>query len=193
MIPFEQSVAACPSGGIGAPEALIIQHTPMLTCRAIPEPEWERLRKLLVFYFAHRGFVNAEDLAQETLAEVWRRDDFEFQRLEDFPRICYGFASRIHQAARRDKQKYGAVELDENQPAPNRRVFGMNPAELAVYLNEVIATGSAELGEGWSAIEQRAAEGAAGSEGADPKESNKLRVRLHRARKKLGELTGWNR
>jgi hypothetical protein len=165
-----------------------------MTCRSIPESEWGRVRRLLVFYFAHRGMLNAEDLAQDTLGEVWRRNDFEFHRIEDFPRICYAFASRILQAACREKQKHGAAELDESRLAPSRGAFGMNAAELAVYLNEVVSTGTSELGEYWKVIEHSAegAEGAAGT-AAGPKESNKLRVRLHRARRKLQELTGWDR
>src|ERR1700689_4024553 len=134
-----------PSGGGGTPpEALIIRHTPMLTCRSIPEAEWQKARKLLVFYFGHRGVANAEDLAQETLAEVLRRDDYQFERQEDFTRVCYAFASRVFQAACRRKARNQTAEFDENQVAPGRGAFGMHSSEMTVFLNEVIATGSSE-------------------------------------------------
>jgi hypothetical protein len=165
----------------------------MFTSRCIPESEWERARRLLVFYFAHRGVLNAEDLAQETLTEFWRREDYTFDRDEDFLRVCYAFASRILQASSRKERRRGTGEFDENQVAPKRGAGGLNSAESAVFLNEVIATGRSELGDGWKTIVESAMNGGAGTTaGGDPRESNRIRVQLHRARRKLVRLTGWD-
>ena len=89
-----------------------------LNCRAIPETAWEHARRMLVFYFSrrHQG-MDAEDLAQETLARLWSRDDYGFDREEDFLRVCYGFARLILQKGYREARKHAAEALNTSLPA----------------------------------------------------------------------------
>ena len=165
----------------------------MPNSRSIPEALWIRARRLLVFYFAHRGMVNAEDLAQDTLTEVLRRDDFEFSRDEDFVRVCYGFATHVLLTARRKESRGSTSELDENFTGATHVSHRMTSAETAVFLNEVMTKGESSLSAAdWEAIRSAVSSDAANSTSAeDPATANRLRVRLHRARIRLSRLTGW--
>jgi DNA-directed RNA polymerase specialized sigma24 family protein len=167
----------------------------VLNCRSIPNATWEQAREALVFYFRHRmGDSQAEDLAQETLAALLRRDDFEFQKSEDFLRVCYGFARRILQSGARNERKHAGVALTDEIPASSRPPTGLNSLEMRVYLDEVIAVGqSALLEQDWRNI--RIGSGLEEPSGSEPDHatSNAARVRLFRARRKLAALTGWTR
>src|SRR5450432_767307 len=126
----------------------------MPNSRSIEPEAWEQARSALVFYFSRRhGFTNAEDLAQETLAALWKRDDFEFARADDFLRICYAFARRISQSGGRDARKHAGEELDPGVPSPGASVFGLSGPALALLLQEVMEIGETQLArKDWEAL-----------------------------------------
>jgi hypothetical protein len=162
----------------------------VLNCRSIPDSVWAHARQALLSYFAWRGVSNAEDFAQDTLAAFWANDSYEFEREEDFLRICYAFARRSLMAGRRKEQKHSAEELDPGLPAPAGNTLGLNPAELAIFLKETVeAAQSAWSKPDWKAM----ANGAREEEcmPADAAGANRRRVRRHRARRRLAQLTGW--
>ena len=93
----------------------------MANCRSIPPAAWEHAREALIFYFSRRhGLTDAEDLAQDTLATLWSRDDDEFEKNDDFLRVCYGFARLVSQKGYRQAQKHAGDELDPATPARGR-------------------------------------------------------------------------
>jgi DNA-directed RNA polymerase specialized sigma24 family protein len=163
----------------------------MPTSRSIAENAWEHARKALVFYFTHHGAINAEDLAQETLSELWRREDYEFEEEGDFLRVCYAFARLILMAEWRRERKRESAELGHCRQAPVHSVIRLNPAEMAAFLEEVMEAGRSQLSAGdWSLI-QDSVTGGPGDEASDANQANRTRVQLHRARKKLSRLIGW--
>jgi len=165
----------------------------MLNCRSIPPQTWEYARQALVFYFSRRhGLSNAEDLAHETLAAVLDRDDYQFEREEDFLKVCYGFAWHILQSARRDTAKFPSISLESfvAVSSPERR--GLKGAELKVFLNEVLRLGRDRLRDvDWQLIQQFVVLDEDRDANSDPANANNTRVKLHRARKKLARLAGW--
>jgi hypothetical protein len=168
----------------------------MPNCRSIPPAVWVQAHDALVFYFSRRhGITNAEDLAQETLAAVLSREDFEFAKEGDFLKVCYGFASRISQAGYRQIQKHVAAALDPDFHKPVSRKFCLNPTEMGILLDEVLRTGESKLSEkDWALIKQSiATDPVPVADLQNPSDANNARVRLHRARRKLARLTGWSR
>jgi hypothetical protein len=173
----------------------------MLNSRSISPASWEHARQSLIFYFSRRhGISNAEDLAQQTLTAIWRRGDFEFEKEEDFLRVCYGFAGRISKAAVRQMRKHSGSELDPAAPEPTRRAYGLNPTEVGILVDEILKIAGTKLREKDRETIRIAAEGvdsAMDGSGANPRTApdigNNFRVRLFRARKKLAELTGWGK
>src|ERR1039458_5061855 len=108
-----------------------------MNSRLVPPDIWEHARQALVFYFLRRhGLSNAEDLAQETLTTILKRDDYEFEDEKDFLKVCYGFAGKISQAGRRKIARHAGDQLDPTMAAPGAKVRGLKDAELWVYLNE---------------------------------------------------------
>src|SRR4051812_21356813 len=102
-----------------------------MTCRSMAPDDWERVRESLIFYFLRRhGFSNAEDLAQDTIAALLKRDDYEFESEADFLKVCYGFADKISRAGWRKIARYAADPLDPNLTSRGSRVRGLNEAEL---------------------------------------------------------------
>lgn len=163
----------------------------MLTCRDIPACEWEHARQALRFYFSRRlGQDNAEDLAQETLLRFWSRPDFQFDKVEDFPRVCFGFAHYVCQQICRENAKRAGVELDIEIPSPAWCVGGPQAAEAAILLRETLEVGRGQLEEKeWKLIQN-----ASDREMLGPilgPADGKDRVKLHRARRKLARLVGW--
>ena len=133
--------------------------------------------------------TRAEDLAQETLAAVLSRDDYEFEKEEDFLRVCYGFAGRVSQAAHRESNRSSGDALPL-EAIGRLSAQSLKDAELLVYLNEVLRLGREQLREAdWQLIERSAV--ADGGQRAGSAQENKARVRLHRARRKLAALAGW--
>jgi hypothetical protein len=167
----------------------------MPTSRSIPESLWEEARRRLIFYFAHRGFANAEDLAHDTLAELVRREDYAFEKEEQFLIICHAFARRILQNAFRQKGKHAFAGLDEIQPTPQHNAFGLTEPEMNVFLDQVIEIAKAQLTEDeWRLIRERGMSDAGrGESKAGPTEGNRERVQLHRARRKLRRLINWKK
>ncbi|SRR6266481_574669 len=159
----------------------------MFNSRSISPELWVHARKCLVYYFTHRhGASNAEDLAQDTLMAVWGRNDYSFEKEEDFLKVCYGFARHIRQQGIRVDQKHAADELTIDVERPSPRVQGMHHQEVQVFLNEISEQAEAEL----LADERALITEAMNRDGHDPPLSSKLRVKLYRARKKLEKITG---
>src|ERR1035438_6106610 len=118
----------------------------MLNCRSIPHDRWEQARAALKFYFLQRAFVDdVEDLVQETLKVLWAREDFEFDREEDFPLVCFGFARLVLMNGWRQRRKHDAEELNVSMASPSTVIHGWQAIESAVYLAEVERIGAAAL------------------------------------------------
>ena len=162
----------------------------MLTSRSISPELWIYARKCLVYYFMHRHCTaNAEDLAQETLMAVWGREDYPFEKEEDFLKVCYGFARHIRQQGNRDQQKHAADELTSDVDCVSPKIKGMQHQEVQVFLNQIRERAEAEL----LADELALIEEAMKRDSHDPPLSTRVRVKLHRARKKLEKITGWHK
>ncbi len=167
----------------------------MPNCRSISPTAWEHARKALVFYFSRRhGISDAEDLAQDTLAALWSRADYEFEKEEDFLRVCYGFAARILQSGYRKGRKRATEAIDPAAPEPAGTAFNLNPTEIGLMLEDVIRIGTTRMeGKEWDAICAAAERDGPGTGGNTARDQNTFRVRVHRARQKLAQLTGWKR
>jgi DNA-directed RNA polymerase specialized sigma24 family protein len=165
-----------------------------MNCRSIPHETWEHVRRSLFFYFSRRRLRNdADDLTQETLYAVWNRHDYEFEKEEDFPRICHAFARLILKSRLRAQTRLPAAELDPSMAEPQADIAGMNSSEMAVYLDQVRQMGRSRLNDReWRLIEDAMeADGASAAASQDPRKGGNLRVYLHRARKKLARISGW--
>src|SRR5690242_2673224 len=159
----------------------------MLNCRSIPTEKWVHAHKALVYFFSGKGILNPEDLAQETLMTVWSRENYQFEKEDDFLRICYGFANKILLEGYRISRKHAAEELDFSVQSRVQSIQGLEGNEVSVFVEEVCRRADAELQE-----EERAAiQAAIDRDRQDQPVDGKQRVRLYRARKKLAKLTGW--
>lgn len=160
----------------------------MLNCRSIPPEKWDHARKALVYFFSRRGSLNPEDMAQETLAAVLAREDYQFEKEEDFLKVCYGFARKVLLEGYRVSRKHAAEELGLSVESPVQGIQGLKGSEVNVFLKEVCRRADAELQEEeWEAIQA-----AVDRDRQDQPAKGKQRVRLHRARKKLAKLIGWD-
>jgi DNA-directed RNA polymerase specialized sigma24 family protein len=168
----------------------------MPNCRSIPPAAWEHARQAMLFYFSRRhGLSDAEDLAQETLATLWSREDYEFEKEEDFLRVCFGFARLVSQKGYRQTQKHAGDELDPATPAAAHDAGGLIETEMRILLDQVCRVGRSELQEKeWQLIEHAAvSDRATIASTFNLGDANNVRVHLHRARKKLARLTGWRK
>jgi len=156
--------------------------------RSISNELWLQDRSRLIFYFTRRvGSQNAEDLAQSTIMTMWRRD-FEFEKPEDFLKVCFGFARKILQAESRD-EKYSWDELDPDIEHKTHDLDGLKGAEIAAFLEEVKRKGQELLdAEDWELIEA-----AAHRDGDDGPVSGRLRTKLHRVRNEFAKMMGWKK
>jgi DNA-directed RNA polymerase specialized sigma24 family protein len=161
----------------------------MLNSHSISGELWVYAHKCLVFYFTRRRCQNAEDLAQETLMTVWQREDFRFEKEEDFLKVCYGFARHILQQGYRDVRKHAADELTPDIERPSPKVQGLQRQELQVFLGQVRSLAETDLLADELALIMEAMK----RDGHGPPFSSQLRVKLHRARKKLRKITGWGK
>jgi hypothetical protein len=167
--------------------------TVLMNCRSVSPKTWEHARQALIFYFTRRhGLLNAEDLAHETLAAILNREDYQFEKEEDFLRVCYGFAGHTLQTARREAGRDMSY-LRGSSAAPCPTTQGLKDAELRVYLDEVFRLGRDELHQtDWHLI-QRSILQDGDRTASNPAEANNARVKLHRARRRLAQLVGWPR
>lgn len=166
----------------------------MPNCRSMAPEIWARARERLVFYFSRRhARSDAEDLAQETLLALWNREDYEFEQEEDFLKVCYGFARRILQEGYRETQRHSASELDASHPAASSEFGSQRATESRVLLEQVCALGQSQLGDNeWDLIMMSAElDRTTVADQLKLGDANNVRVRLHRARKKLARLVGF--
>jgi hypothetical protein len=158
----------------------------MLTCRDIPPEDWAKAQERLVYYFS-RGHQaeHSRDLAQETLMVVLQRDDFQFERREDFLPVCLGFARRISQSGYRKEFRYsGGPPTDE---LPGRQGESAEAVERGILLAEILEKARAELrSEEYNLILDSPT-------ASDPQEGNRRRVARHRALRKLARALGLTR
>ncbi len=160
----------------------------MPNSRSIPEGYWANARRQLIFFFAHSGMYSAEDLAQEVLARVLRREDYDFADYEEFLRVCYGFAKNVLRSARREQARRAAIGLEESHLKVDFEGERLNPAEMAILYDQAVTIGETQLRqEDWRLIQASASD-----EKQGPPLQNRDRVRLHRARKRLRRLLGWD-
>ncbi len=126
----------------------------MPNCRSSPHETWVHASKALFYFFRRKGVSNPEDLAQETLLTVWSREDYQFEKEDDFLKVCYGFARKILQEGYRVSRKHAAEELDLSIESHVRRIQGLEGNEVSVFLEEVCRRADAELEEEeWAAIQ----------------------------------------
>ncbi len=165
----------------------------MLNCRSISPEAWAHARECLIFYFSHRhGRSDADDLAQETLLAIWNREDYEFEKEEDFLKICYGFARYISMEGYRDKQRHAGAPLDPSLSAPQHEWGSPRATEARMLLKQVCEIGQSQLRDkDWQLIQQAAdSDRASMAKELKMGDANNVRVNLHRARRKLAKLTG---
>jgi len=165
----------------------------MPNCRSISPQAWAHARECLVFYFSRRhARLDAEDLAQETLLTLWNREDYEFDREEDFLKVCYGFARRILLEGYREADRQEANLLDDSHHAPEHGWSSQRATESRVLLDQVCAIGESQLCQKeWELIQHAAvSDRATVGEALKLGDANNVRVRLHRARRKLAKLAG---
>jgi DNA-directed RNA polymerase specialized sigma24 family protein len=159
----------------------------MLNCRSIPPEKWVHARKALIYFFSRRGSSNPEDLAHDTLVTMWSREDYQFEKEEHFLRVCYGFAKNILREGYRTNRKHAVEAPIDSVESSVRGIQGLEGDEARIFLEEVCRRADAELEEEeWAAIQA-----AVDRDSEDQPVEGKQRVRLHRARKKLAKLTGW--
>jgi DNA-directed RNA polymerase specialized sigma24 family protein len=152
----------------------------------------------LVLYFENRRFTSSEadDLAQEALAELFRREDYEFAKPEDFLKVCYAFARNVSLAAWRKAAKISDDPIDPDLSAPTGEVQGLKDSELSVFLDEVLRLAKENLSKSdWQSIQSAvdAVTGPGLDGAAGTPSTNRKRVKLHRARKLLAKLVGWRK
>ena len=171
----------------------------MPTCRDIPPDKWEHARNALIYSFTHRyrySLDEADDLAQDTLAAVLSRPDYEFASVDDFLRVVRAFAKKVVLAnwRRAAKQTVGAAD-GEFPPAASRKPFGLTPVEMGILLDEVARRVKKELTERERQVleqsDQEDRESAAKRLGL--RDANHFGVILHRARKKIAKIVGSNK
>jgi DNA-directed RNA polymerase specialized sigma24 family protein len=166
---------------------------PMMNCRSVSPEVWAHVRQALIFFFRHRhGDANAEDLAHETMVAVLTREDYQFEKEEDFLRVCYAFARRTGQAGHRRERKHAATDIAE--------VSGVlaggtpNEAENEIFLKEVLRLGEEHLtARQWQAVTRAASDRADLHRELGFADANAFRVFLYRARRKLAEISGYRR
>lgn len=167
----------------------------MPTSRDIDQETWTHARECLVYYFSRRDLPDPEDLANETLLAIWMRSDYVFERTEDFLRVCYGFADKIRRQGFRQAKKQFLNLSDESVASHSGNLKGLRGAEIPVFLKEVQQTTENRLRES----EREFIDAAASDEmpealkARDGAAANRFRVGLHRARRKLAKMTGWDR
>src|SRR5437764_6395485 len=125
----------------------------MPNCRSISRETWVQAHKALIFFFSRRGASNPEDLAQDTLTALLSREDYEFEKEDDFLRVCYGFAKNILREGYRASRKHAAEESLVSIESRVRGIQGLEGNEARIFLDEICRHADAELQEEeWAAI-----------------------------------------
>lgn len=167
----------------------------MPNCRSIPPEIWAHARECLVFYFSRRHVrSSAEDLAQETLLAVWNREDYEFEKEADFLKICYGFARHISQQGYREAGRHESTTLDPSLPGPQHEWSSERAMESRMLLEQVCEIGKTKLrDQDWELIQHAVSNSdrATMAKDLEMRDANSVRVHLHRARKRLAKLAGF--
>ncbi|HWF02438.1 MAG TPA: hypothetical protein VHA06_02055 [Candidatus Angelobacter sp.] len=168
----------------------------MFNCRSISPETWTHARESLVFYFSRRHVrSDAEDLAQETLLSIWDREDYEFEKEEDFLKVCYGFARRKLQEGYRESRRHEGDTADDSLSAPQHAWGSQRATESRLLFEQVCELGQSQLQKKeWRMIREAAElDRAATVHEITVEDAGKVRVRLHRARKKLAKIVGMGR
>lgn len=164
----------------------------MLNSRSIRAELWEEAREALEFYFRRRhGAKDSEDLAHETLQAILIREDYLFEEEDQFLRVCYGFAKRISKKGRRDATLHEATARDAAAFGADEKVNGMSGVEARIFLDDIRRTAEAVLTPRDLKIVELLMEGERPGLGGRFRNSNQLRVHVHRIRRKLAQITGW--
>lgn len=119
---------------------------------------------------------------------LWSRSDYQFEKEEDFLKVCYGFARKVHSTRLREEQRHLVNELYPEMEATIQPVKGLLGTEVSVFLREVTHRANIDL----HAEEIALLNAAVNRDVKDRPPEAKARIRLHRARRKLAELTGWS-
>ncbi len=167
-----------------------------MTCRDIPPHVWAQAEEAVINYLALRlGVHNATDVAQDTMLTVLRRSDFEFEKEEDFLRVCLGFAKRVGPESRRSAERRATDVLTSEPPDQASGIAGLDGPEVAIYLKEMLALGKQHLSERDYRLLERATvcDGKELMAEFDFPNVQTMRVHLYRIRKELAKLGGWTK
>src|SRR5580658_8070668 len=117
-----------------------------MTCRDISEATWMEAFHALVVFFRHRLAAEPDELAQQTLVRIFHRQDpYCFEKEEDFPKVCYGFAKIIWLEHQRRQQRDTTTVLDPAMPAPAHHAGGQQATEDHIFLEEIRRIGQTQL------------------------------------------------
>jgi len=163
-------------------------------CRSISPETWEHARECLVFYFSRRhARADAEDLAQETLLSIWDREDYEFESEDAFLKVCYGFARLKSKEGYRENKRLEDETIDDSLAAPKHSWGSQRATESRMLLEQVWKIGQLKLRErDWQVIQQASdLDCLRMDDNTNIGNASKARVRLHRARRRLAKLVGF--
>lgn len=147
--------------------------------------DWEQARVRLTSYFAHRWITDPQEAAAETLQRMvgWLQGKPRVQE-EEFRKIVFGIAKNVlYEYTRKGWRVRHEVPLDTS--TASRSTLGLNPQEVRRLVEQLFGTLSEQdcqliLGSLEMPQEELAKElGISVSS---------LRVKLHRAKKKLRKL-----
>ena len=160
----------------------------MPNSRSIPPEAWAHAREALIRYFAARhGRSDAEDLAQEVLYRLLKREDFEFEDPAHFLRVCKGFARHVAQEQFRFNSRF--TDFEDEPVAPGHTKSGKRDIESRILLEQVCRQGEQGLkSTEWSAILNAMSREFHDSTATAA--TSKERVFLHRVRAKLRAMLG---
>ena len=161
--------------------------------RSIPPEVWEQVFEALVLFFRRHGARDPDDEAQNTLLAILKREDYEFEKVEDIHIVSKGFARNILFEAYRRVKKIPDVPLGPLEPvlaSPASAAGGAEAIETRIYLEEVFRIAAAKLRQKELDAIMQAVDpsGKAHAQTLTADERNKRRVFLHRSRQKLVRL-----
>ncbi len=169
-----------------------------MNCRDVPPDLWSHARAAIFMFFSRRlGVEQADEVAQATLLAVLRREDYLFDKEEDFLRVCLGFAKKVAPELARSAERRSMDALDFETAAPSARIGRLEGVETSIYLEETMRLGSEQLSDLEWRLTNRSTV-CTGDELIDEfpdefKNVEALRVQLFRARRKLAKIVGWQK